>query len=79
MALSTITVTTTYQQIASGTATFTIVEQGKGHLLFNETASDTNAFVSNEEQFSQFTQNEVKNTFVRGESAGWVVRVDGTI
>lgn len=79
MALSTVTVTTSYQQIASGTATITVVNQGTGNLLFNETASDTNALISNEMASSQFSQNEVKNTFVRGEGAGWVVRVDGTI
>jgi len=79
MARSTITVTNSFQQIATGAVTITIKKQGKGILLFNETASDVNANEATGAAEDQFTQNEAKATFVRSPGSGWVLLVDGAL
>lgn len=79
MARATITVTNVFQQIGSGPVTITILKQGKGNLLFNETASDSNANEVTALAQDQFSQTEVKNTFVRSAGSGWVILTDGSL
>jgi len=81
MARSTTIITDSFQQIASGAALFTIDKVGKGALILNETASDSNANFTRPEAGGQLAQTEAKATFVRAQeaNAGWVVITDGAI
>lgn len=79
MAVSTVTVTDTYQQIATGAVTLTVKVKGAGSLLLNETATDTDAFEVNPDVNEQILQNEAKSTFVRSDGDGWVLHLDGTL
>ena len=79
MAVNTVIVTDTYQQIATGAVTLTVQVKGTGSLLINETASDTDALEVNPEVNEQLLQNEAKATFVRSDGDGWVLHLDGTL
>lgn len=81
MAVSTVTVTDTFQQIGTGAIAITVAKKGTGSLSFNETASDTDALLSSPQRDEQFIQNEAKATFVRASAAnaGWVLHVDGAL
>ena len=81
MARATTIVTDSFQQIASGAALFTIKKKGKGALIFNETATDSNANLEHPQAGGQFTQTEAKATHVRAQqaNAGWEIITDGDI
>lgn len=81
MARATTIITDSFQLIASGAALFSIKEKGKGALIFNETATDSNANFEHPEAAQQFLQNETKETYVRAQQpdAGWVIITDGDI
>lgn len=79
MARATVTVTNVFQQIGTGPITITVLTQGKGTLLFNETAVDSNANVETAVATDQFSQTEIKNTFVRSAGSGWEILVDGSL
>lgn len=81
MARATITVTNVFQQIATGAVTITVLNQGKGSVIFNETASDTNANVVTGVAGDQFAQTEALATFVRTTGPTGVLRllVDGAL
>ena len=69
-----------WQQIASGIATFTVIKRGSGALLFNETASDTDAFTDSPRDLPwQYNQNETLDTYVRSTGDGWQILVDGVL
>ncbi len=79
MARSTVSVTTSWQLVASTKAVFltTRVPDKGGCLMFNEAASDDDAlclhYIKAQEQVFQ---NENKETYVRATGDGWVLQVD---
>ena len=77
MARSTVNITNTYQQIATGVATITVHKSGSGTLYLNETATDVNANNFKPDNSDQYIQDEAKNTWVRSDGLGWVLLVDG--
>jgi len=79
MALNTVTVTQSYQQIGTGAVTITINVEGKGSLFLNETASDVNALKDHPNVGEQYIQNDAVATHIRTDGDGWVVRVDGAL
>lgn len=79
MAVDTVTVTDTFQQIATGAVALTVKVKGTRSLLINETATDVDAFEVNPEVGEQFLQNEAKATFVRSDGEDWVLHLDGTL
>ena len=82
MAKDTITVTNSWVKIAVGVVVVTVKQApSKGALMFNETASDTDAHSSVPPNGRQFLQNEVKDTYVRAALAGasCLLTVDGTL
>ena len=79
MAKTTVTVTQTYQQVASGQCVITIKERGEGIIFFNETASDTNAYKLNPVPEDQFQQTSSVQTHVKASGDGWQIIVDGTL
>jgi hypothetical protein len=80
MTVSTVDVTDTWQQIATGVCTITIISTGNKRLLFNEIASDTGLYPTSPQGIeAQYRQDENKPTFVRSTSDGdevWSIRVD---
>ena len=79
MAKSTIEITQSYQQIATGPVIITVLRRGKGSLLFNDTPSDVNALTDRASITQQFTEDENRLTFVRATGDGWKVIVDGVL
>lgn len=82
MARATTIVTNSFQQIASGSAVITVKTKGRGSLIFNETATESNANFEHPEAGAQFLQNQAgKTLFVKAAQAdaGWVVLTDGDI
>lgn len=81
MARDTITVTDTWQQIATGAVTITIKSKGTDQILFNEIASDTDALCwgSNLKGGNQFTQDQALPTWVRSDGSHWELIVDGVL
>lgn len=79
MARQTITVTTDWFQVGTGACILTVNRAGKGALMINESATDTDAFISTGSPGDQFNQNESKPTFVRATGEGWVLLADGVI
>ena len=67
-------------QVADGICVVTITDDGSGALMFNTSASDTNAFVDLPENGQQYLQNEDVDTFVKtsgSDSRSWTILVDG--
>ena len=79
MAKSTVVVTDTWQQVATGAVVITVDVQGSSALLFNESATDVNALSSRPDAEEQFAQNEALATFVRSDGDGWEIQVDGAL
>ena len=79
MAKATVEVTQVFQQVASGAAIITIATKGSGSLLFNEVASDDDAYRFSAAKEEQFDQSSSVPTFVRATGDGWVVIVDGVL
>ncbi len=81
MARTTVAVTNSWQQIASGEVLITIVQRGKGApILFNEIGDDANANSDAANPGDQFQQDDVlKDTYVRSDGEDWVVLVDETL
>lgn len=79
MARATVVITQNFQLVASGVVTMTVVKQGKGTLIFNETSTDSNANTETAVAEDQFLQTEVKDTYVRATGDGWTLLIDGTI
>ena len=79
MAKDTVTLTQTYQQVAVGAVSISIVKLGTGSVFFNEIASDVNANVYLPTLESQFVQNESKNTFARTNGQDWAILLDGVL
>lgn len=79
MAVNTVSITTSWQRVGAGIGVFTVTRRGTGQLLFNRTASDTNAYVFAAEISEQFRQTEQVDTYVRATSSGWEVLADGVL
>lgn len=79
MAVNTVSVTTNWQQAAAGVVLITVTKRGSGVLLFNRTASDTNAYRFSAAISEQFKQTEAVATHVRATGAGWEILVDGVL
>lgn len=79
MARSTTVITGTFQQIGSGPVTITVLKQGTGSLFFNETASESNANVVTAVAGDQYSQTEIKDTFVKSSGTGWELLTDGSL
>ena len=80
MATQTVTVTDTWQQIASGVCVITVKKRGTGgNLYFNEVASDVDSRYWDKPAGKQFAQNEAIATWVKSSGTGWVLVVDGAI
>jgi hypothetical protein len=69
MARSTVTLTTSWQQLSSTKCVITVLRTKGFQIFFNETASDTNAISKIFEQGDQVQQSEVKDTYARVDSA----------
>jgi hypothetical protein len=80
MTISTVDVTDTWQQIAAGKCTITILTAGDRRLLFNEVASDTDLYPTEPGLAeAQYRQDEIKPTWVRSTASAdqqWSIRVD---
>lgn len=81
MARDTITVTDEWQQIGAGKLVITVLQSSKQALLFNETASDVNAWSGVPPNGRQFWQDEALDTYVRATdpSAAWILLTDGVL
>ena len=79
MAKVTIEITQTWQQVASGKATFTAKTVGEGTLLFNDSASDTNAYRDKPNPGNQYLEDETRDTYCRATGDGWALLVDGVL
>jgi len=79
MAKDTITVTTSWVQIATGPVTITVTKRGTGTLWFNESGADANASKYSPDLGEQFVQDDSVDTFVKMSGAGWILLVDGTL
>ena len=79
MSRATITLTNSFQLVSSGVVTITVLTEGNGALVFNETATDSNANFEQASKEDQFIQTEAKDTYVRTTGEGWIILVDGTI
>ena len=80
MAKQVVTITDTYQQVASGAAVITVVKRGDGSLLINETAADATAYNVRAEINEQFQQTDAVASHVRATDAtGWQIIVDGVL
>lgn len=69
-----IDLTSSYQQISSGKAVFTIKKTGGGLIFFNDVASDTAAMKRSPDPEEQFTQTGNVATFAKGD--GYTIIVD---
>lgn len=81
MAKLEVTVTTGWQQIATGVATITILERAPvgGRILINESGVDLAANVISPSVGDQFIQNQDVPSFIRADNDGWRVLVDGAL
>lgn len=73
------TPTTSWVQIASGRAVISVAERGSGRLMFNETGTDTAAYVVRPDAGEQFVQTDNETTFVKTDGADWELIIDGVI
>lgn len=74
-----VSVTQTYQTVATGVAIITIVEKGKGALYIDDTGDDDTAYKTTLGPGDQFEQTETVITQVRADSDDWVIVVDGVL
>ena len=79
MAKTTATVTTSWQQVATGPVVVTVKTQGDGVLLFDENQNDATAYRSSAPVGEQFQQNEILPTYARATGEGWVITIDGML
>ena len=80
MAKQVVTITDTFQQVASGAAVITVQKRGDGSLLINETAVDATAYKVRAEINEQFQQTDAVASHVRATDAtGWEILVDGVL
>jgi len=79
MARATTAITDIFQQIGSGPVTITVLNQGTGSLFFNETAVESNANVVTGVAGDQYSQTEIKDTYVKSSGEGWVLLTDGSL
>ena len=71
MARNTITLTNAWQQLATVSAVIRVISSRPGAVvLFNESATDLDAFSDNVQPDDQYSQNESKPTFARVSSGG---------
>ena len=79
MAKSTVVVTNSWQQVATGAVVITIESQGSDVILFDEAQNDATAYKSSSPVGDQFQQSETVATWVRSDGEGWVIIVDGVL
>jgi hypothetical protein len=79
MSKAEITITQSYQVVATGAAIISVKKQGAGALFFNETASDVAAYQVAAAPGEQFEQTAVVDTHVRASGDGWVIIADGVL
>lgn len=79
MAKTRVVVTDSYQKVSSGTAVITIVEQGEGLILLDETGDDETAYSLLAQPGDQFEQTSNLDTYVRATGDGWVIVADGIL
>ena len=79
MARATIIVTMAWEKIAIGEVLITARKNGAGALMFNEVASDTDAYVFLPGLGDQFSETEAKDTYCRATGLGWEILVDGVL
>jgi hypothetical protein len=79
MAKSVISVTQSFQKVATGQCIITVCQRGDGYLVFNETASDTAAYNIASSYDDQFEQMSAVDTYVKATGDGWEIIVDGIL
>jgi hypothetical protein len=79
MAKAVYTVTTNWQQIATGPVVLTIKAEGDGVIMFDEAQDDATAYVSSADVGDQFEQAAAVPTYVKATGDGWKVIADGTL
>ena len=79
MAKQVFTVTTDWQEVATGQATITVSSKGSGTLIFNEQQADDTAYKVTANAGEQFQQTEALSTYVKATGPGWEVIADGTL
>lgn len=76
MSRSTVEITTEWQLIHEGVATFTVKEKGAGVLFIGDAPDDDTADRAVDEAGRQWLQNESKPTYARASRGGWEIIVD---
>lgn len=80
MAKQVVTITDTFQQVASGAVIITVTKRGNGSLYINETAVDAASNIVRPDVGEQFQQTDAVASHVRATDAtGWEILVDGVI
>jgi hypothetical protein len=79
MARQTVTLTDSWQQVASGKCVITVLDDGNGAIFFNETATDVDALPIRAKNNQQFAQASGVDTFMKASGDGWEILVDGVI
>lgn len=80
MARATVTVTSSWTQIAAGVALITVLKKGDAALLTNESATDVNAdLMAKLLPEDQIQQTEALPTYVRTDGTEWTLLVNGIL
>lgn len=72
-------ITDTWTQLASGAAVFTVLSASSEDILWNDSASDTNALPLSLKKGEQVQETATRDTYVKSLGKGGRIHTDGVI